>query len=90
MLAGRPNAGKSSLVNRLVGAKVSIVSDKPQTTRNAIRSVLNGPSYQIVFVDTPGIHEAKSKLGTTLVHAAAESMDSADSSAISSRPGTGR
>ncbi len=78
VLAGRPNAGKSSLVNRLVGAKVSIVSDKPQTTRNAIRSVLNGPSYQIVFVDTPGIHEAKSKLGTTLVHAAAESMDSAD------------
>ncbi len=78
VLAGRPNAGKSSLVNRLVGSKVSIVSDKPQTTRNAIRSVLNGPSYQIVFVDTPGIHQAKSKLGMTLVHAAAASMDSAD------------
>lgn len=78
VLAGRPNAGKSSLVNRLVGSKVSIVSDKPQTTRNAIRSVLNGPSSQIVFVDTPGIHQAKSKLGTTLVHAAAESMDTAD------------
>ena len=78
VLAGRPNAGKSSLVNRLVGSKVSIVSDKPQTTRNAIRSVLNGPFYQIVFVDTPGIHKAGSKLGTTLVHAAAESMESAD------------
>ena len=76
-MAGRPNAGKSTLVNRLVGAKVSIVSDKPQTTRNAIRSVLNGAAYQVVFVDTPGIHQATSKLGTALVNAAISSMDDA-------------
>ncbi len=65
-LVGRPNAGKSTLLNRIVGSKVSIVSDKPQTTRSQIRGVLSGPGSQIVFVDTPGIHKPRSALGSSL------------------------
>ena len=60
---GRANAGKSTLVNRLVGEKVAIVSPKPQTTRNTIRGVVTDGNYQIVLVDTPGIHKPKNKLG---------------------------
>lgn len=55
-IVGRPNAGKSTLLNRLVGEKVAIVSAVPQTTRNQIRGIVNGPEGQIVFIDTPGIH----------------------------------
>jgi GTP-binding protein Era len=58
-LVGRPNVGKSTLLNQLVGTKVSIVSDRPQTTRNQVRGVWNGPGNQIVFIDTPGIHKPK-------------------------------
>ncbi|MGH8998243.1 MAG: GTPase Era [Acidimicrobiia bacterium] len=62
-LVGRPNAGKSTLLNRLVGQKVSIVSDRPQTTRNQVRGVLNGEGHQIVFIDTPGLHKPRTELG---------------------------
>ncbi|HYT30389.1 MAG TPA: GTPase Era [Actinomycetota bacterium] len=65
-VVGRPNVGKSSLVNGLVGRKVSIVSDKPQTTRFAVRGVLNGAGYQAVFTDTPGYHKPRTPMGDRL------------------------
>ena len=65
-VVGRPNVGKSTLVNRLVGSKVSITSKRPQTTRNAIRGVVHGEGFQIVLVDTPGLHKPRNELGTRL------------------------
>ena len=65
-LVGRPNAGKSTLLNNIVGQKVAIVSDKPQTTRNVIQGIYNDNDCQMVFVDTPGIHKPKHKLGKIL------------------------
>ena len=61
-ILGRPNAGKSTLLNAFVGQKVSIVADKPQTTRTAIQGVMTTPEAQVVFVDTPGIHRSNSSL----------------------------
>jgi GTP-binding protein Era len=65
-VVGRPNVGKSTLVNLMVGEKVTITSTRPQTTRNAIRGVVHGDGYQIVLVDTPGLHKPKTELGTRL------------------------
>ncbi len=65
-VVGRPNVGKSTLVNRIIGTKVAITSDKPQTTRTRIMGVLNRPDAQIVFVDTPGIHKPRTALGSRL------------------------
>ncbi len=75
---GRPNAGKSTLLNRLVGAKVAIVSDKPQTTRNRILAVKNRPDGQIIYLDTPGIHRPLHRLNVRMVDAALETMREVD------------
>ncbi|MBO4902682.1 MAG: GTPase Era [Lachnospiraceae bacterium] len=77
-LIGRPNVGKSTLMNRLIGQKVAITSHKPQTTRNRIRTVYTSKEGQIVFVDTPGIHKAKNKLGDYMVNAAVSSINDVD------------
>lgn len=65
-VVGRPNVGKSTLVNQMVGTKVAITSKRPQTTRNAIRGVVNGDDFQIVLVDTPGLHKPRTELGNRL------------------------
>jgi GTP-binding protein Era len=75
---GRPNVGKSTLLNAILGTKVSIVSDKPQTTRTQIRGVLNRPDAQVVFVDTPGIHKPKTLLGERLNDTAEASIGDVD------------
>ena len=75
---GRPNVGKSTLLNRILGEKVSIVSDKVQTTRNQIRGVLNRPDAQVVFVDTPGIHKPQTPLGDRLNATATEAIGGVD------------
>lgn len=77
-LVGRPNVGKSTLLNAILGTKVSIVSDKPQTTRTQVRGVLNRPDAQIVFVDTPGIHKPRTALGERLNASASEALGGVD------------
>lgn len=77
-LIGRPNVGKSSLLNRIIGAKVAITSDKPQTTRRQIQGVLTGPDYQAVFIDTPGIHKPLHRLGENMNRQAMEALDATD------------
>src|SRR5215208_2790182 len=77
-LLGRPNAGKSTLLNRIVGQKLSIVSDKPQTTRTRVVGVRNYPDGQVVFVDTPGVHKPTHRLNVRMVDIALESMREVD------------
>src|SRR6202162_6001735 len=66
-VVGRPNAGKSTLVNRLVGEKVAIVTPRPQTTRNRIQGIVNPPNAQVVLIDTPGMHRPESALGKQMM-----------------------
>ena len=77
-IVGRPNVGKSTLTNLLMGEKLSIVSNKPQTTRNNIQTILTGDDYQMIFVDTPGIHKPKHKLGEYMVNSATDSIKDVD------------
>lgn len=77
-LIGRPNVGKSTLMNTIIGQKIAITSNKPQTTRNQIRTILTDDRGQVVFVDTPGIHQAKNKLGEYMVTAAQRTLSDVD------------
>jgi GTP-binding protein Era len=92
-LVGRPNVGKSTLLNRVVGTKLAIVSDKPQTTRNRIAGVRNFDLGQVVFVDTPGLHRPVHRMNVRMVHAAVEGIRQADLIALiadASDPRAGR
>lgn len=77
-LLGRPNAGKSTLLNHMVGQKIAITSDKPQTTRNRILGVINGENWQLVLLDTPGVHKPKDKLGDGMVNLALNTLKEVD------------
>jgi GTP-binding protein Era len=92
-LIGRPNAGKSTLLNRLVGQKVAIVSDKPQTTRHRIVGVHNAPAGQIVFLDTPGIHKPLHRMNQRMVDAAIGTLKEVDVAVLvvdaATKPGSG-
>src|SRR5512145_2329121 len=92
-LIGRPNAGTSTLLNRIVGTKVAIVSDKPQTTRTRILAVKTYPDGQIVFVDTPGIHRPLHRMNVRMVDAAVETLREVDVVGLvfdaSTKPGSG-
>jgi GTP-binding protein Era len=92
-IIGRPNAGKSTLLNRIIGTKIAIVSDKPQTTRTRILGVKNYPDGQIVFLDTPGIHRPLHRMNVRMVDAAVDTLREVDSVVLvhdaSTRPGRG-
>ncbi len=77
-IVGRPNVGKSSLMNQMIGEKIAIVSARPQTTRSRIMGVLNRPDHQVVFLDTPGIHDPRTRLGEYMMHSVREAMDGMD------------
>src|SRR6187549_4162400 len=77
-LLGRPNAGKSTLLNRIIGQKLAIVSDKPQTTRTRVVGVKNYPDGQVVFVDTPGVHKPTHRMNVRMVEVALEAMREVD------------
>lgn len=77
-IIGRTNVGKSTLINALVGEKVAIMTNKPQTTRTAIRAIVNRENSQIIFIDTPGIHKPKTKLGDTMIQTAFGSVKDVD------------
>ena len=77
-IIGRPNAGKSTLLNRFVGQKIAIVTSKPQTTRNRIQGIVTRPEGQIIFIDTPGLHDADSALGRQMMHEVAAALEGID------------
>ena len=77
-IIGRPNVGKSALLNLLTGEKIAIMSDKPQTTRNTIKTIVTTNDYQIVFMDTPGMHRPKNKLGDYMQKSAITTLDDVD------------
>lgn len=77
-IIGRPNVGKSTLLNHIIGEKMAIVSDKPQTTRNKIQCIYTGDNFQIIFIDTPGIHKPKNKLGEYMVNISKETLAEVD------------
>jgi GTP-binding protein Era len=77
-IVGRPNVGKSTLLNKLVGEKIAIMSDKPQTTRKQMQCIVTGEDYQIVFIDTPGIHKPRHKLGEFMVNEAESTLPEVD------------
>jgi len=77
-LAGRPNVGKSSLLNTFMGQKIAITSEKPQTTRNQLKGILTGPSYQIIWIDTPGLHRPFHRLGNWMVQETITSFSNSD------------
>ena len=77
-IIGRPNVGKSSLMNRMIGEKIAIVSSRPQKTRSRIMGVLSQADYQIVFLDTPGIHDPRTRLGEYMMHSVRDAMDGMD------------
>ena len=77
-ILGRPNAGKSTLVNRLVGQKIAIVTSKPQTTRNRIQGIVTRPEGQIIFIDTPGLHHAETALGRQMMQEVAAALEGID------------
>jgi len=93
-IVGRPNVGKSTLLNIITGEKIAIMSEKPQTTRNTIKAVVTGDNCQLVFIDTPGIHKPKTKLGDYMVNIAVESLNEVDAvlflvEANAAKPGPG-
>lgn len=77
-IAGKPNAGKSTLLNAMVGEKVAIVSWRPQTTRNKITGIVNGDDYQLVFTDTPGLHNSRNKLGDYMMKSVSTALEGVD------------
>lgn len=77
-IIGRPNVGKSSIMNAMIGEKIAIVSNRPQTTRSRIMGVLTREQYQMVFLDTPGIHNPRTRLGEYMMHSVREAMDGMD------------
>lgn len=77
-IIGRPNVGKSTLINKIIGSKIAIVSEKPQTTRTRIQGILTTPEGQIIFIDTPGIHKPKHRLGEYMLKVSAQSLKDVD------------
>lgn len=77
-IVGRPNVGKSTMMNAMVGEKVAIVSNRPQTTRNRIMGVVTDKDWQIVFLDTPGLHKPRTRLGEYMVKSVQDAMDGID------------